>query len=234
MILHKTRKLIPYCTREQKLFLELLKPCPARALTGKWETSLTPTTLHVQRRAASAIGNLKAFFNQHKLSEDRKAVKLVMFIPKAFPFTLTLGQSTQRCELGSCTVGMMSAMEQSIGMDPVSCEIQNLPLPSHAPIMSFQHSDSTPLILKIGWTRAVPSQRSCGQGRLQPRQWSQPQPQPHLLCSWVGSQIPIKNLDFPKNSEQPSPEMSRCWALLSARARAFSKGNRLFNIKNSK
>lgn len=155
-------------------------------------------------------------------------------MPKTIPFTLTLGQSTKRCELGSRTVGMMSATEQSIGLNHGSCEIQNRPLPSPTPIKSFQQSDSTSLILKIGWTRAVPSQRSCGQGRLQARQWSQPQPQLHSLYSWAGSQIPIKNLHFPKNSEQLSPEMSRCWASSSARARAFSKGNRLFNIKNSK
>lgn len=178
VFLHKTRKLIPYCTREQKLFLELLKPCPAHALTGKRETS------HTARAKQFCICNrqFESFLN-HKLSEDRKAVKLIILIPKRFPFALTLGESTKRCELGRCTVGM-SAVEQSIGLNRVSCEIQNLPLPSHTPIKSFQHSESTLLILKIGWTRAVLSQRSCGQGRLQPR--SDHSTSPSYTCSVLG------------------------------------------------
>lgn len=135
---------------------------------------------------------------------------------------------------GSSTVRMMSAMKQSIGPNHITHEIQNLPLPSHTPIKSFQHFDSTLSHLKIGWTRVVLSQRNCGQSRLQPRWLSQKKPQLLSRCSWAASQIPIKNLRFPKNSEQLSPKMSRCRALLSEKARAFSKCNRLFNVKEFK
>lgn len=130
---------------------------------------------------------------------------------------------------GSSAVRTVSATTPSIGLNHIIREIQNLPPPSHTPIKSLQHFNSTPLLLKIGWTRAVLSQRSCGQGRLQPSWLSQKKPQLHSHHSWAVSQIPIKNLHFPKNSEQLSPKMSRCWALLSEKARAFSKWNRLLN-----
>lgn len=83
-------------------------------------------------------------------------------------------------------------------------EIPHLPLPSHTPIKSFQHFNSTPLLLKIGWTRAVPPQRKRGQGYGRGGITEQSWLCSH--CSWAASPIPIKNLHFPQNSEQLSPQ----------------------------
>lgn len=176
---------------------------------------------------------LKDFF-QSKFSQDRKAVNSVTFIHKTIPFTQTLGQSANIRELEVVLWEWRQLWTSPLDWTTLFMKSKNLPLPSHTPIKLFQHFDSTPLLLKIGLTRTVLSQRNCRQGRLQLRWLSQKKPQLHLCNSWAVSQIPIKNLHFPKNSEQLSPKMSRCWALLSEKARAFSKWNRLFNIKNSK
>lgn len=136
---------------------------------------------------------------------------------------------------GGSAMGTMPALRRSTGLSHVTPEIHNLPLPSHTPTpphttSTFWLNSLTPKnrlnkscsFSKEPWTRGATAKVV----------YHRKSHSSHY--SWAVAQIPIKNLHFPKNSEQLSPKMSRCWALLSEKARAFSKWNRLFGIKNSK